>query len=194
MWAIREHLKCKAAFEACNHLEVFRNVVVSAHLGNPIAQTTVGNCFLRGYPAGHIDACSAALWFKSAAQQEYATLSPFNLANLYSTGRGVAHNDVEAVRWYLKAAEHGSEEGHAEAQFNLGFHFEEGRGVVKSDVEASRWYRKAADKGVVGAQVNLAILYRTGRGVAQSDVEATKWFLKAAEARAMLKLKTLSGE
>ena len=142
MWAIREHLKCKAAFEACNHLEVFRNVVVSAHLGNPIAQTTVGNCFLRGYPAGHIDACSAALWFKSAAQQEY-THSQVNLAVLYATGRGVAQSDAEATRWYRKAAD----KGHAGAQFNLGCRYDRGCGVDQSDAEATAWFQKAADQG-----------------------------------------------
>ena len=34
----------------------------------------------------------------------------FNLARCYETGDGVEKNLVEAVRWYLKAAEHGKVE------------------------------------------------------------------------------------
>jgi hypothetical protein len=59
----------------------------------------------------------------------------------------VAQSDVEAARWYRKAAD----QGHAKAQFNLGFMFSQGRGVAQSDVEAARWYRKAADKGLAQA-------------------------------------------
>jgi hypothetical protein len=49
---------------------------------------------------------------------------------MFAQGRGVAQSDVEAARWYRKAAD----QGHAQAQNNLGTMFEQGRGVAQSDV------------------------------------------------------------
>ena len=40
----------------------------------------------------------------------------FNMGVCYSTGKGVAQDYKEAVRWYRKAAD----QGYADAQFNLG--------------------------------------------------------------------------
>ena len=57
----------------------------------------------------------------------------------------VPQSDVEAARWYRKAADQGG----AGAQHNLGLMFAQGRGVAQSHVEAARWYRKAADQGHV---------------------------------------------
>jgi hypothetical protein len=64
---------------------------------------------------------------------------------MFAQGRGVAQNDVEAARWFRKAAVRGD----AGAQYNLGNMFDQGRGVAQSEVEAARWYRKAADQGHV---------------------------------------------
>ena len=96
----------------------------------------------------------------------------------YANGYGGASsNDVEAVRWYRKAAELGN----TDAQFNLGLMYTKGQGVVQDDMEAARWYRKAAEQGNASAQVNLGWVYENGRGVAKSDVEAVRWYRKAAE-------------
>jgi hypothetical protein len=66
---------------------------------------------------------------------------------MFEQGRGVAQSDVEAARWFRKAAD----KGFAKAQYNLGNMFDQGRGLAQSDVEAARWYRKAADQGHVQA-------------------------------------------
>jgi hypothetical protein len=73
---------------------------------------------------------------------------------MFDKGRGVAQSDVEAARWYRKAAD----QGLALAQYNLGLMFEQGRGVAQSDVQAARWYRKAADQGHVQALHELGNL------------------------------------
>lgn len=59
-------------------------------------------------------------------------------------GGGVAKDNVEAVRWYRKAAE----QGNARAQIHLWWIYEHGAdGVAKDDAEAAQWYKKAADQG-----------------------------------------------
>jgi len=86
-----------------------------------------------------------------------------------------SHN-VEAVKWYRKAAE----QGYADAQSNLGWMYGNGKGVKQDDAEAVKWFRKAAEQGNSRAQHNLGEMYFTGKGVKQDYAEAVKWFRKAA--------------
>ena len=115
-----------------------------------------------------------------------------NAAWGYENGYGTAVDHLEAVEWYLKAAE----QGLAGAQYNLGFMYLGfmyglGRGVEQSDEEAAEWFLKAAEQGYADAQFWLGRMYEYGTGVEQSDVKAAEWYLKAAEqgdADAQLKL------
>lgn len=132
----------------------------------------------------------------------------FNLGYRYFHGDGVIEDDVEAVKWYHKAAAQGhakaqvnlgicyaiagddanavdwyrkaADQGVAQAQLNLGQCYSKGEGVEKDEMEALKWYRKAALQGFAEAQHNLGVIYKDGNGVAKNDVEAAKWFYKAA--------------
>ena len=68
-------------------------------------------------------------------------------------GQGVAKNDVEAVKWFRKAAE----QNYARAQYNLGVCYAKGQGVAKDEAEAVKWYRKAAEQNYAEAQCNLGV-------------------------------------
>ncbi|KAG0260129.1 hypothetical protein DFQ27_003738 [Actinomortierella ambigua] len=100
----------------------------------------------------------------------------FNVGLMYETGRGVKQSNVEAVRWYIKAA---SQEN-PDAQYNLGVMCRNGRGVEQSDVEAVKWFTKAADQGNSDALYYLGVMYENGQGVEQSDIEAAKRYIMAA--------------
>ena len=82
-------------------------------------------------------------------------------------------DDVEAIKWYRKAAE----QGDARAQFSLGVMYAEGDGVAKDLEEAIKWWRKAAEQGLEHAQYSLGLEYG---GTGEYD-EAYKWIRKAAE-------------
>jgi len=86
---------------------------------------------------------------------------------------GVAKDEAEALKWFLKAAE----QGHAEAQFNTGVCYENGQGVPQDYAEAVRWYRKAAEQDEATAQWKLGLCYANGHGVAQEYAEAYRWTL-----------------
>ena len=115
------------------------------------------------------------------------TKSEVELGHRYDKGEGVAKDQVEAVRWFRKAAE----QNNAVAQYNLGLCYE--HGVAKDEreelfpvaggdpVEAVKWYRKAAEQNYAPAQNNLGLCYEHGNGVAANRVEAMKWYRKAAE-------------
>src|SRR5947209_8753494 len=79
--------------------------------------------------------------------------SQVELGRRYDEGKGVAKDQVEAVKWYRKAAE----QNYARGQNSLGACYEEGAGVAKDQVEAIKWFRKAAEQNYAGAQYNLGI-------------------------------------
>eukprot|EP00729_Bicosta_minor_P018148 gene18148-biopygen1520 len=101
-----------------------------------------------------------------------------SLGALYSIGKGVEQDHVEAAKWFRKAAE----AGYAAAQNNLGNMYDKGKGVEQDHVEAIKWFRKAAEAGYAAAQNNLGNMYDKGKGVEQDHVEAAKWLRKSAEA------------
>jgi|ERR1035437_4080710 TPR repeat protein len=67
-------------------------------------------------------------------------VAQYNLGWSYANGRGVATNDVEAVKWYRMAAD----QNYALAQSSLGRCYGNGQGVTKNEAEAVKWFRRAA--------------------------------------------------
>src|SRR6266545_3594252 len=102
--------------------------------------------------------------------------SEVELGLRYTNGEGVAKDQVEAVKWYRKAAE----QNLARAQKNLGICYDKGEGVAKDQTEAVKWFRKAAEQNLAKAQYNLSVCYENGTGVAKDNCEAYKWLLLAA--------------
>jgi len=100
----------------------------------------------------------------------------YNLGLIYDKGMGVPQDDLEAIRWYWKAAE----QGDPLAQYRLGFKYANGQGIPKNDTMAIKWFRKAADQGLPQSQYNLGIMYHHGRGVPQDNVMAYVWYKLAA--------------
>ncbi len=99
------------------------------------------------------------------------------IGGMYKNGEGVAKTNIEAIRWYQKAAN----QGYAIAQNNLGTIYENGSGVKKDNLIATNWYRKAAALGLDVAEYNLGRMYDKGAGVAKNPTEAIRWYRKSAE-------------
>ncbi len=91
---------------------------------------------------------------------------------MYAGGQGVLSDYVEALKWYLLAAESGV----AQAQTIVGNMYLQGSGVFPNDAEAVKWFRRAADQGDAEAQNNLGVMYANGKGVPQDYVQALMWF------------------
>ncbi len=104
-------------------------------------------------------------------------VAQYNRGVCYANGQGVEKDEVEAVKWYRKAAE----QNYAPAQDNLGICYANGQGVAKDEVEAVKWFRKAVEQNDAHGQYNLGVCYANGQGVAKDEVEAVKWYRKAAE-------------
>lgn len=108
----------------------------------------------------------------------------YRLGEKYAHGQCLAKDDVQAVRWFAKAAE----QGHAGAQFELGEAYDEGWGGVEQDGDKREaWYRKAADQGHARAQYALGEInqmkYKFGEPGVERDAapaRAVAWYRKAA--------------
>ncbi len=94
----------------------------------------------------------------------------------YHDGHGVARDDVQAFKWFLKAAEQGNPRG----QYDVGLSYEDGLGVERDMSQAVSWYRKAAEQGLADAQTSIGIAYTRGLGVKQDRATAVQWYRKAA--------------
>ena len=76
------------------------------------------------------------------AEQDDLT-TQLELGAMYRDGAGVPQNNVEAAKWFRKAAE----QGLAEAQVNVAIMYQYGMGVPQNDAETVKWLRKAAEQG-----------------------------------------------
>lgn len=98
--------------------------------------------------------------------------SQYTLAAMFGSGEFILKNDVEAVKWYRKAAEG----GHAEAQRNLGLMYIFGEGMSLNLNEGLRWLRIAGECGSAEAMRALALAYQEGLyGVEKNSDEAKRW-------------------
>lgn len=102
----------------------------------------------------------------------------YQLAQMYSEGRGIPPDGASAVSWFRRAAER----GYADAQSALGEALCEGYGVARNPTEGLRWYQRAAEQGHVIAQLNLGYVYAVGPryGIPHDETQARFWTEKAA--------------
>lgn len=94
------------------------------------------------------------------------------LGMLYSEGRGVSQDYIQAKQWFDKAAE----KGHPGAQVNLGTLYFHGNGAPESEQMALSWFRRAAAQGDALAFAKLGLMYEQGRGVPQDFIQAHMWY------------------
>ena len=95
------------------------------------------------------------------------------LGNMYDTGRGVAKDEVEAVKWFRKAAD----QGNASAQFLLGLMYDTGQGVAKDEGEAYKWYLLSGAQGNEFAKKEIPLIEKdlTASQRAEGQRLAREW-------------------
>jgi len=163
--------KATTALMMKDYPEALRLNLKAAELGDPQAQTNLGAMFQDG--AGVERNYSEAMrWYQMAAKAGNVQAEK-NIGDLYmdmevpsrcrnrSTGavslgcfwvKGPeAPNEIEAIKWYLRAAE----EGHPGAMTNLGRMFALGYGVKQNCAAARQWLSKAATAGNQAAAENI---------------------------------------
>ena len=82
------------------------------------------------------------------------SVDQYLLAVMYDSGNYVSENDVEAVKWYRKAAN----QGFRAAQVRLGQKYALGEGIPENSIKAYVWWSMAKTQGSMDAAHNLDIL------------------------------------
>ncbi len=99
----------------------------------------------------------------------------YNLGVLYSIGLGVDQNDIEASKWFRRAADRGL----PAAQMRLGTAYLEGKGVSEDLKEAYFWFTLAATHFSLGEQHEQAVAARERTGAGLTRVQITEVLEKA---------------
>ena len=140
----------------------------AADTGLASAQYAMGLLLVDGRGGLPKDPATAALWFKSAADQSHVPAYCW-LGELADREQ----NAAEAVGWWRK----GAGAGDRNCQFLLGRAYLDGKGGLPRDVnEAVAWFRRAANQRLPAAQAALAYAYERGTGVPTDYVLAYMWF------------------
>ncbi|MBB3997463.1 tetratricopeptide repeat protein [Aureimonas pseudogalii] len=164
------------AFQRGYYLSAMRLAEPLANLGDPAAQTLLGEIYGRGLGVPR-DETESARWYAIAAKSGMAE-AQFRYALLLIDGR-VVKNDDAAARDLMKSA---ADQGNPLAAFNYG------QMLIQSAptggfAEALGYFRKAADGGVPDAEYALSQLYAYGKGMEKpDDAEARRWLSEAARA------------
>jgi TPR repeat protein len=199
---------------------------LKARMGNAEAQFDLAEMYYNA-EGGEKNDELALKWYRNAAEQGHANAQvelglmfcqSFTGCSFASSdldpriGRfmksGVTEDNVEAVKWFRKAANHGhaeaqyllwsmneagdvtardqwlrmaAEQGLPSAQFTLGNFYRNGARVAQDSAEAAKWYREAAEQGHAKAQFSLGAMYGRGEGFSVDSAEAAKWYREAAD-------------
>jgi TPR repeat protein len=140
-------------------------ILNAAAKGDVDAARVIGQGYLSGW-MGSIDPTRAAKYFRFAADRDDAKAA-FYLAVLYSTGRGVAKDDLEADRMTEKAAALGNRE----ALTFVGVRRMQAyaQGISDNPSDALKWLERATALNEPTAMLTLSMYYtefaaRSGQG------------------------------
>jgi TPR repeat protein len=170
--------------DAAKAAEWYRKAAAQGHAE---AQYHLGNMYYEGLGISQ-DYAEAVKWWLLAAAQGHAirpttnvfdqfdearghAMAQYHLGYMYFSGKGVAQNYIEAVKWYRLAAAQGS----AGAQFNLGGMYGNGQGVAQDYVRAHLWLNLSAASGDASHLKNrdLVASKMTSQQIAQAQKMAS---------------------
>jgi TPR repeat protein len=121
--------------------------------------------------------------------EEGNVANQLKLAVKYSTGEGVAKDQAEASRWYLRAAEAGD----VQAMYEVSLRHRHGYGLAKNTANSNVWRQRAAIGGHPEAAYEVARTYGTidRRGavisnekageIGESSKQLVMWLTRASE-------------
>lgn len=151
--------KAYGAFQRGYYLTAMELALPVAQLGDPAAQTLIGELFANGLgiPRNMDD---AAFWYGQAAENGDPA-AQFKYGLMLLEGRHVSPDRDKAMALFAKAAE----AGNAFAQFNHAQALVAAKPGPAGVLEALPWFERAAAQNVPDAQYALAQIYMNAEGV-----------------------------
>ncbi|UIJ70875.1 tetratricopeptide repeat protein [Aurantimonas sp. HBX-1] len=161
------------AFQRGFYLSALKIAEPLANLGDPAAQTLLGEIYSRGLGVPQ-DLQAAAKWYEAAAGSGSAE-GQFRYAMMLLDGTA-GKEDLAQARDLMKAA---ADKGLPLAQYNYAQMLIEAAPNAGFE-EATPLFEKAANAGVPDAQYAMAQIYAYGRGVTADVARARAWLRAAA--------------
>ncbi|GGD95069.1 hypothetical protein GCM10011390_12270 [Aureimonas endophytica] len=155
------------------YLTALKIALPIAKLGDPVAQTLVGEIYGRGLGVPRSDE-EAARWYKAAAKANHP-YGEFRYGLMLLDG-SAGYKDYAEAKRLMKAAADG---GIPLAGYNYGQMLIEASPNA-GFAEAMPYFAKAAGAGVPDAQYAMAQVLAYGRGVERPNLEQARAFLAAA--------------
>ena len=181
----------------------------AAERGSKAAILELGNNYFYGRLGLEKDTAMAAQWWQRGADLNHRQCM-YNLGNLYIRGDGVEKNEVEALKYYMKAADFGLMQANINAALlldrrkeydkairyfqeasqikedraisRLAEYYELGLGGPKRVLDAIQLYRESAQKGNADAQLKMAEYANDPAYPSVYDPrEALKWLMLSAD-------------
>ena len=160
---------------------------IGADLGDRNAMSALADCYRNGNGTSK-DINKALDLYLKLSEDDPNGDNAYMVGSFYNYRRYLDHSkkytkeeemtdDLEAAKWYRKAAE----KNNPEATLSIGVCYHLGKGVEKNLQEAVKWYRKAADLGNGAAMWNLGCCYEKGEGVEKNIDQAVYWYKKGAD-------------
>lgn len=104
----------------------------------------------------------------------------YNIGRAYYEGFGVKQSDVEAEKWWLRAAHNGDEGGCVKSQTILAMFYSR-MGEETFDLKKAHfWHQEATANGSLESQTALGMMYEHGMGISKSEEHAFKCLKSAA--------------
>lgn len=109
------------------------------------------------------------------------------LGYMYSKGYGVTKSSVEALKWWIKAAD----QNFAPAQHSIGTLYYHGYGVRPNAAESYKWFKKAAAQNYAKSITYLGYCNEFGYGVPKNMSKAVECYRRASKMKDPLGLTSL---
>ncbi|TXH99035.1 MAG: sel1 repeat family protein [Rhizobium sp.] len=165
------------AFQRGYYLTAFQKALPRAQLGDPAAQTLIGELMSQGLGVKR-DTKDAAFWYGKAAEGGDPA-AMFKYALILMEGRDVPRDQKKADEWMKKAAE----AGQPSAEFNVAQMLTAENPGVKGLQMALPYYEKSAEQGIADAQYAVSQLYLNLPDLPpEKKSRAREWLSRAANA------------
>ncbi|MBD0401251.1 tetratricopeptide repeat protein [Flammeovirga sp. EKP202] len=166
------------------------------------AMLSLADLYFNGTPPLQKSTTSAFKWRRQAAYVG-SDSAEYLLGNMYAMGEGVAQSEATAIKWYMKAANHGvysakvalkqydiskyldksdleyatylANQGNLDAQLMLGKYY-----YKKEKISAIHWLSKAAGQNSAEAELYLGDIYKDGKCQTPQDLSKAEVHYKKA--------------
>ena len=150
-------------------------VLVTAFTG--LAKT---DPYLQGFQALEQKDYKTAFYFLSLFAANGDARAQYNLAIMYRDGLGVEQDDVEALSYFIQAAEG----GHMLARYAVGLAFRYGIGSEMDADTAIYYFTEAALQGHALSPVEIGAIYFYGKAIPKNLVASHFWWSLARDRNA----------